>query len=276
MPAVLHRRRFFVVASLVGYVALVFSAFAAFEVPGLGIGHFFYVPVVLLALATGPRWGAIAGVCAAGLYALGIVLNPHLAPSETWLSAQMGIRLAMFTGMGALIGWFASNNRELLGRLREHAEQDFLTGLLNARAFEAALARKLAEPRPSALVLVDVDSLKSVNDNEGHAAGNEYLRRVGETLRAESPENAPVARIGGDEFALLANVPDSDAAVEECRRLQHELQACGLSASFGWAAFPDEGGDALTLFHEADKRLYEGKLAGLKRRGGRPHLRSVS
>jgi diguanylate cyclase (GGDEF)-like protein len=276
MPAVLHRRRFFVTASLVTYVGLVFAAFAVFEVPGLGIGHFFYVPVVLLALATGPYWGAVAGVCTAGLYASGIALNPHLWPSETWLSAQMGIRVVMFTAMGALIGWFSYNNRELLGRLREHAEQDFLTGLLNARAFEDAFARRLAERRPSALVLIDVDNLKSVNDSEGHAAGNDYLRRLGETLRAELPEDARVARIGGDEFALLANVSDSEAAIAECRRLQYELQSRGISASFGWAAFPEDEGDTLSLFHEADKRLYEGKLAGVKRRGGRPHLRSVS
>jgi diguanylate cyclase (GGDEF)-like protein len=276
VPAVLHRRRLFLVASLVTYVALVFFAFAAFEVPGLGIGHFFYVPVVLLALATGPRWGAAAGVCAAGFYAAGVALNPNLSPSEEWLSAQMGIRLVMFTAMGALIGWFASSNRDLLGRLREHAAQDFLTGLLNARAFEEAFAQRLAARRPGALVLVDVDNLKSVNDNEGHAAGNEYLRLVGETLRAESPDSAHVARIGGDEFALLANVGDERAALAECRRLQHELQVRDLSASLGWATFPEDAGDALTLFHLADKRLYEGKLTGVTRRGVRPHLRSVS
>jgi diguanylate cyclase (GGDEF)-like protein len=276
VPAVLHRRRFFLVASLVAYVALVFWAFAAFEVPGLGIGHFFYVPVVLLALATGPRWGALAGLCAAGLYAAGIGLNPRLSPSEEWLSAQMGIRVATFTAMGALIGWFANSNRELLGRLREHAEQDFLTGLLNARAFEEALSRRLAGRRSFALVLVDVDDLKSVNDSEGHAAGNEYLQLVSETLRRESPDSAYVARIGGDEFALLANTASEKAALAECRRLQRELQARGLSASFGWATFPEDAGDALTLFHVADKRLYEGKVAGVERRGGRPHLRSVS
>lgn len=276
VPAVLHRRHLFLVTSLVAYVALVFWAFAAFEVPGLGIGHFFYVPVVLLALATGPRWGAVAGICAAGFYAAGVGLNPHLSPSEEWLSAQMGIRVVMFTAMGALIGWFASSNRELLGRLREHAEQDFLTGLLNARAFEEALSRRLAERHRCALVLVDVDNLKGVNDNEGHAAGNEYLQLVGETLREESQDSAYVARIGGDEFALLVNAGNEKAALAECRRLQLELQKRDLSASMGWATFPEDAADALTLFHIADKRLYDGKLAGVKRRGGRPHLRSVS
>lgn len=275
MPAVLLQRRLLVAASLAAYVFVVFIAFAVFEVPGLGIGHFFYVPIALLALATGPYWGAFAGAVASGLYLVGAEINPNFEPEETLLSAATGIRFVVYTGIGALIGWSARNNRELTRRLREHAERDFLTGLLNARAFEEALARRLDREAPFALLLADADRLKRFNDEHGHAAGNEYLRTLAATLREETPLEDEVARIGGDEFGLLASVEGAEQAVAACRRLQLALSSRGVSASFGYALHPSDGADALSLFHAADKRLYDGKLAS-EPGGSRAHLRSVS
>src|SRR5205085_10359879 len=163
-----------------------------------------------------------------------------------------------------LVGSSAAHNRELMRRLREHAERDFLTDLLNTRAFEAALSERLAQGETFALLLADVDDLKGVNDTEGHAAGNDYLRRLAGVLREETAPEDIVARIGGDEFAVLTSV-DIDAETA-CRRLQDALVRRGISASFGYAASPAEGTDRLSLFHTADKRLYAGKLAGAGRR----------
>lgn len=271
LPELLVRRRLLVAISLLAYVALVFVGLARVEVPGLGIGHFLYVPIALLALAAGPVWGAFAGAFAAGAYMLGAWLNPHFTPEDHLLSASSAIRFATFTGIGWLIGTAASQNRQLMKRLKEHAERDFLTDLLNTRAFESELTARLGLERPFGLVLADVDDLKVVNDSEGHAAGNDYLRRLASVLREETAPADCVARIGGDEFVVLSELAGRHEAEELSRRLQSALTGRGISASFGYAVYPQEGADRLSLFHGADKRLYEGKLAGADRR-----LRSVS
>ena len=266
----LGQRRILVAVSLSAYVALVFVGLARIEVPGLGLGHFLYVPIALLALATGPAWGAFSGSVAAGAYVLGAWLNPHFTPHDHLLSASSAIRFATFTGMGWLIGSAAKSNRELMQRLTEHAERDFLTDLLNTRAFESALTDRLESERPFALVLTDVDDLKLVNDNEGHAVGNDYLRRLAAVLREETAPEDTVARIGGDEFVVLTEIGADDGEAI-CQRLQAALAQRELSASFGYSVHPGEGTDRLTLFRVADRRLYDGKLAGTSRR-----LRSVS
>ena len=267
----LGQRRILVAVSLSAYVALVFIGLARVEVPGLGLGHLLYVPVALLALSTGPRWGSLAGAAASGVYLLAASINPAFAPNEGLTSAASAIRFASFAGIGWLVGASAQRNRDLLQQLKEHAERDFLTDLLNTRAFESALTTRLQQDRPFALVLADADGLKLVNDREGHAAGNDYLRRLAAVLREETAPEDTVARVGGDEFVVLTEIEAPDEAEAICRRLQAALARRGLSASFGYATHPGEGTDNLTLFHTADKRLYEGKLAG-----GSRSLRSVS
>jgi diguanylate cyclase (GGDEF)-like protein len=271
ITGLLARRRALVAASIAVYVALVFVGLARLEVPGLGIGHLLYVPIVLLALAAGPLWGALAGAAGSGLYLLGASLNPHFAPDEHLLSIATIIRFAIFVSIGWLVGSAASHSRELMQRLKEHAERDFLTDLLNTRAFESELTARLSRERPFALVLADVDDLKLVNDGEGHAAGNDYLRRLAAVLREETAPEDTVARIGGDEFVVVTDIGAGLEAEETCRGLRHALTRRGISASFGYAVYPDEGADRIALFHAADKRLYEGKLTGTGRR-----LRSVS
>jgi diguanylate cyclase (GGDEF)-like protein len=271
VPGQLGQRRFLVAASLSAYVALVFVLLARVEVPGLGIGHLLYLPIALLALATGPLWGASAGVIAAGVYVLGASINPNFAPDDRLLSVASVIRFAAFAGIGWLVGSAAAHSRELTQQLKKHAERDFLTELLNTRAFESELTARLAREQPFALVLADVDDLKLVNDSEGHAAGNDYLRRLAAVLREETAPKDTVARIGGDEFAVLTDLDDPTEAESLALRLQDVLVRRGISASFGYAAHPDEGTDRLALFRAADKRLYDGKLTGTSRR-----LRSVS
>ena len=76
-----HQRAFLLAASAVLY-PLIFGAFLLFEKPGLGLGHFYYVPVAMIALAEGAAWGAAAGVAATGFYTMGIVISPNLATSQ--------------------------------------------------------------------------------------------------------------------------------------------------------------------------------------------------
>ena len=238
---------------------LIFAAFLLFEKPALGLGHFYYVPVAMVALAEGAAWGAAAGIAATGFYAVGLLLNPHLATSQI-LTAGSIVRLITYTMMGALVGWFASHHRDLSDRLRVASERDHLTGLLNTRAFDAALTGRLEQGRPFGLILADVDNMKEINDSEGHAVGNDVLRHAGEVLARGREPGEQVARIGGDEFAVITGLSGSDGVRELCSRLTAALGDEGISMSFGWAVCPRDGETSLLIFRAADERLYAQKL----------------
>jgi diguanylate cyclase (GGDEF)-like protein len=253
-----HQRAFLLAASAVLY-PLIFAAFMLFEKPGLGVGHFYYVPVAMLALAEGAAWGAAAGIAATGFYTVGTVLNPHIATSEV-LTAGSIVRLITYTSMGALVGWFATHHRDLSDRLRIASERDHLTGLLNTRAFDAALTARLEQGGPFGLILADMDNMKEINDSEGHAVGNDVLRLAGDVLARGRESGEQVARIGGDEFAVITSLPGSETVRALCSRLTAALAEEGISMSFGWAVCPRDGESALLLFRAADERLYAQKL----------------
>jgi diguanylate cyclase (GGDEF)-like protein len=253
-----HQRAFLLAASAVLY-PLIFVAFLVFEKPGLGVGHFYYVPVAMVALAEGAAWGAAAGIAATGFYTVGMVLNPHIATSQV-LTAGSIVRLITYTSMGALVGWFATHHRDLSDRLRIASERDHLTGLLNTRAFDAALTARLERGGPFGLILADMDNMKEINDSEGHAVGNDVLRLAGEVLARGRESGDQVARIGGDEFAVITSLAGSESVRELCGRLTAALAEEGVSMSFGWAVCPRDGESALLLFRAADERLYAQKV----------------
>src|SRR5438034_4032078 len=176
VPAASLHRRFLIVIAIGSY-ALVFMTFVFFEVPGLGLGHFFYIPVALLALAGGARLGLLGGGVATALYTLAIFATPRVPTREILTDATV-IRFITFTSCGALVGWFANEHRRHVEQLRNLAERDFLTGILNTRVFDEALARRCTSGRSFVLLLGDMDNLKALNDTHGHTAGNTELRRL--------------------------------------------------------------------------------------------------
>jgi len=259
MPAAVSRHRLFLLVASATLYPLILVVFLVVERPGLGIGHFYYFPVAMIALASGPYWGVVAGMAATGCYTLGIILNPHL-PSSDVLRSSTSIRFVTFTTIGALVGWYAHNNRQLSDRLRVAEERDFLTGLLNTRAFDAALSARAELGRPFGLILADMDCLRDVNDQEGHAVGNDLLRRAADILSRKLEYGDQLARVGGDEFGIITSTPGTDAVRALCGRLTAALHEHGLSMSFGWAVSPRDGDSALLLFRAADERLYAQKL----------------
>jgi diguanylate cyclase (GGDEF)-like protein len=259
MEAALSHRGAVVTAAFVAYAAIA-GAYVVLEVPGLGIGHLFYLPIALIALASGALLGAGAGALATLLYVVCVLVN-HRIPSADVLTASTAIRGVTYISSGALIGAFASRDRALVERLRELADRDFLTGLLNNRSFEAALHRRCSGARRFAILLADLDGLKATNDRDGHAAGNALLRTAAAGLEAEVRAGEEVARIGGDEFGVLTDLVTPEDAAAMAARIEATLADRGVAVSVGWALFPVDGGTSISLYRRADERLYASKSA---------------
>jgi diguanylate cyclase (GGDEF)-like protein len=226
---------------------------------GLGVGHFYYIPILLAAVAGGPWIGLCAGAIGIVLYDVAMVLNPALPSSPVW--AQTAIRLLTFAAVGGLVGYFARRNDALVGELRQLATRDVLTGLPNTRAFEAAIERRLAAGTPFTLAIGDVDELRRINAG-GLEQGDDALRRLADRLLATRHGEDEVARVGSDEFAVLSTQEPGGA-----RTLALGLEQQLEGVTFGWASYPDDGENALALFRAADERLYARKMARGYRRG---------
>lgn len=230
------------------YVA-VFVAFLLLEHPGLGIGHFYYLAIALAALALGPLWGGAAGVLGTCLYTVGVLLNTGVPASEIF-TVSTPIRLVNYVAIGALLGWFAAHYRDANAELEILAERDLVTALPNTRAFERAIDRRLAAREPFALLVGDLDSLGFAEDND------EALLRVSDALVGALGPEADLARIGSEEFAVLAPTQAPEQAAHLAARLERSLCEMGLLVTFGWSTYPREGENALTLYRAADERLY--------------------
>jgi diguanylate cyclase (GGDEF)-like protein len=257
MPAALSRR--LLIFAAIASAALVFVCFLVYERPGLGIGHFYYLAIALAAMAGGAGLGATAGVVTTGLYVAGVLINQNV-PSHELLTTGSVTRGVTYVTIGALIGWFASHNRAMVDELRVLADRDVLTGLPNTRAFESAITRRLASGGAFALLVADMDALKDFNRDEGFTAGNDALRRLADRLANSLGPDDDIARVGSNEFAILATVRNSDGAPQLAARLERMLADDRTKATLGWATFPQEGDNALALYRAASERLYARKV----------------
>jgi diguanylate cyclase (GGDEF)-like protein len=212
-------------------------------------------------------------VTAAVLYATAFAASPSI-PTVELLTLSTPIRLVTFTTCGMLVGWFAHQNRDLVQRFEVLAQRDRLTGLPNMRAFEAAVDRRFATGEPFEMLLGVLDGLREENEAGGHGEGDAVLVQLAETLGSLLRAEEEIARVGGDEFAVLVTVRGKDAAAHRANLLEQRLAQHGLAVTFGWAAFPDEGSNALGLIRVADERLYARKLVR-GRRIGEPQLPKV-
>jgi diguanylate cyclase (GGDEF)-like protein len=172
----------------------------------------------------------------------------------------------------SVAAYFQHATAELARRARE----DALTGLLNHQAFSEALDAELERARRYghrlALLVLDADRFKEINDTYGHREGDAVLRRVATVLRETARRSDLTGRVGGDEFAVALVQSDGAAARSYVVRLRAALRGgelpTGFTVSPGWAVFPDEAGDADALFRLADARSYERKRAGNPPQGG--------
>lgn len=174
-------------------------------------------------------------------------------------------------GGGGAIGAFieltdCTREQELLSRLQDMAIRDVMTGLYNRNRYEQELSAVQAyECLPLGIVIGDVNGLKRLNDSAGHEAGDQLLRAVAGILRRNAPERAFIARIGGDEFALL--IPNSDELEMQtfCHAVCEDCQSCGreegfpVSVSTGFALRVTMDEPVLTTMSRADLSMYLNK-----------------
>jgi diguanylate cyclase (GGDEF)-like protein len=165
--------------------------------------------------------------------------------------------------------------RQTMERLRSEADLDHLTGLANRRRFRVALDREVERWRrygvPCALLQLDIDHMKQINDQWGHPVGDVVIRQVATTLSAVSRDNDTAARLGGEEFALVCVgicEEKATAAAERLRALLAELSIPGvgpISVSIGVAACPAHATSQRALYAASDAALYVAKNEGRNR-----------
>jgi diguanylate cyclase (GGDEF)-like protein len=154
-------------------------------------------------------------------------------------------------------------------KLAHDAAHDVLTGLRNRRSFDQGLAEAVAGAQrygwSFALVLVDLDGLKAINDEHGHAVGDAVLRAVGRELTHSVRTADVAARLGGDEFGLIVMEADAERVAELLARVtsavNQTLTGVDVTLSAGTAHVPADGTDAGVLYRLADERLYRSKRA---------------
>ena len=185
------------------------------------------------------------------------------------LQAFTGVTAVMTIGLAAVV----SERKQAEEQMRQLAVTDPVTGLANYRRFmealDAEIRRSQRTGRPFAVLLLDLDALKKINDRHGHPVGTRALCRLADVLRMHSRAIDTAARYGGDEFGLILVDTGERSAREVAHRISGQVAADreqpALSVSVGFALYGRDGETAEMLTEAADRALYEAK----GRRGGK-------
>ncbi|MGH8282637.1 MAG: putative bifunctional diguanylate cyclase/phosphodiesterase [Gammaproteobacteria bacterium] len=208
-----------------------------------------------------------------GVRVRGIILHEYTEGEREWTrdEANFASSLSDFIALAMT----AYDRREAESKLRELANYDRLTGLPNRALFMDRMAQTLAKSRRAqqrvALLFIDVDRFKSINDSLGHQAGDLVLRTIGKRLIECVRDADSVARLGGDEFTVIIDQCENiEAITVVCDRILAEVMnpillgqtEANLSCSIGISLFPDDGKDVEVLLQNADSAMYKAKDHG--------------
>ncbi|MBT0769747.1 EAL domain-containing protein [Kineosporia sp. J2-2] len=214
-----------------------------------------------------PRQAAMAGIPD---ISSGLVGNMWAAQETRWRVIEWGIT-PREDGGAVLVGRDVSDRVRMQGELVDAAQTDALTGLLNRTAFLEAVNARLAEGQPVAMMFIDLDNFKEVNDTMGHAEGDRLLYRAAECLRQAAGDGDAVARLGGDEFAVMPLNADPDAAHAAAEAVVTAFNGFdetaygrpSVSASLGLViADPQVTRTAREVLRDADLAMYRAKQRG--------------
>lgn len=225
------------------------------------------------------RLVGVVSLLAVSLWSIrSLILTQALPISDTDSARIAGYALAIAQILISVAGTFALLGvevRSMEAILKRQAANDALTGLPNhrafAEAFRAELARSAREGTSFALLLLDIDHFRRINDQYGHLAGDATLRLVAATLAMEKRGGDLLARYGGEQFLLLKPGLDSAEALVQGEHLRQQVEAARLdfggtvlkvTVSGGLAVYPENGTSWETLFATADGRLQRAKNSG--------------
>jgi diguanylate cyclase (GGDEF)-like protein len=282
-----HRDHIVLALALAGFAVGwgLFSLYMASRGGGMGVGMRALVtaatmPVVALSLwATGGATSFLQPVMIFTVLFISYFFPPRLAwplnvlfvyafatplfYDEQSLVVGYPARVVMFAlaVAGATVAVQFLKNRLVRAELHQRtlAELDSLTGVSNRRAFDAALERAARTREPYALILIDLDDFKRVNDEYGHPAGDDVLRSVAAAAAGVARNGDCVARVGGDEFALLAPGAGASGVLRLLRDLRDAIEH---PATFAAGLVPDDARTPEELVAHADARLLAQKRNG--------------
>ena len=251
-------------AAVIGVMLVAASLFNLIPTPaGMDSGWLFVVPVAVSAIAAGVREGLLvaliaSAVCAVFAGAEAGAFDRQLA--FTYLTA----RFALYGITAVVLGAFAEAH---YSGLRDLATLDPLTKVFNIASFYKQIGALEGQPHAYAVMLVDLDDLKKINDAYGHQAGSEAIQSVANVLRRVVRGSDSIARFGGDEFVAIlrdADVTGARLVVDRLREmLRDEILPAApelkLSVSCGVALFGEDGKSSAELLEAADKRMYRDK-----------------
>jgi diguanylate cyclase (GGDEF)-like protein len=256
-----------------GGIAALTAAVYALNVrtpPELRFGIVFVVPVLLAAWRDGLVWGVTFALATS---VLRFLIGIDQLPPHTPLPFRVADEVAYLVVAGVAITGLSQLKRTQ-AQLRLLATHDPLTNVRNARAFSDELAQELERSRryrrPLALIYLDLDDFKHVNDAHGHATGDAVLRLVADAMRNAVRAADVVGRLGGDEFAVL--MPETDGAVAHAAatRLASGIRTVfrgtpSVTASIGVVAATGGAAGTDALLRKADQAMYEAKRGGKDR-----------
>ena len=231
---------------------------------------FLPMPVFIWAAFRFDRRGAAVAVAIVYVIAVVGTLSGY-GPFARFSRGQALIFLQVFTSISSVTALVLAavvlERRRVEDQLRLLAVSDPLTGLANyghlVDVLEGEVQRSLRTERPFAVLFLDMDHLKQINDRFGHLVGSRALWRIADVLRKACRSIDTAARYGGDEFALVLPESDEAAALLVARRVNELLAADTrqppVSVSSGIASFPKDGNTAEALLNTADRMLYEAK-----------------
>ena len=264
-----------VIVTAIGLTALTVMAVLDFVAgPSVGFGVFYTLAVMGVTFHAGWVAGAIMAILSsgAGLTARLFYLDDVVTAAALWNLAN---ELAVFVA----IVFVTHHGRLLLDQFASQTRRDLLTGAFNTRgvleAFERERSRALRTSAPLTLAFIDLDNMKAVNDELGHAEGDEMLRVLASSVLTSIRETDVFGRVGGDEFALIMPDTDEHAAVKAIQRLRAVInrrthdQHPYISVSVGVVTFRRDPPEAADALRAADSLMYVAKRAGGNRVAGR-------
>lgn len=272
LPLLKRQTRLKIAVETVAMVA--FISALVFAVPGSSgsLLALYLLPVIVAALTLG-RWATLLVVVVATLcFVLGSLMSAGDEAGAVLRIGELLIQVAPFLLVAFVTAMLAHEVELARSRIRTLSETDELTGLSNLRAFSRMHRREhdraVRHRRSYAVLVIDLDNLKQINDGFGHEAGNRAIVLVANVIARLVRSTDAAARFGGDEFVVLLSETDAQRAAVVAQRLRSAVARASIevasrvvktSVSVGVATFPDDADDPRELIVQADHAMYQRK-----------------